>query len=194
MHSFHQRRNSSSTGFQIDIVSLVCLISFLVHWTKDGSLWHILELLNLRLNNKCKVFSNFWPDKKEPAHNLLAISMNLSLICKWNIKKRAIKGLKGFKKFVHLYILALLMQWDSFQYNRNSNDTIILLLVSVARLKDDASQITTQLDFFFRQWMLIDIYQFFTDKIHYSRNTWISLCYAYCIFQFKRVVLETIKI
>jgi len=86
------------------------------------------------------------------------------------------------------------MQWDSFQYNRNSNDTIILLLVSVARLKDDASQITTQLDFFFRKWMLIDIYQFFTDKIHYSRNTWISLCYAYCIFQFKRVVLETIKI
>jgi len=43
------------------------------------------------------------------------------------------------------------MQWDSFQYNRNSNDTIILLLVSVARLKDDASQITTQLDFFFQK-------------------------------------------
>jgi len=152
------------------------------------------ELCNLRLYNGCTGFSSFWHDKKELTQNLLAISMNLSLICKWNIKKRAIKGLTGCNKFVHLYILALLMQWDSFQYNRNSNDTIILLLVSVARLKDDASQITTQLDFFFRKWMLIDIYQFFTDKIHYSRNTWISLCYAYCIFQFKRVVLETIKI
>jgi len=51
---------------------------------------------------------------------------------------------------VHLYILALLMQQDSFQYNCNSNDPVILLLVSVARLNDDdASQITTQLDFFF---------------------------------------------
>ena len=42
------------------------------------------------------------------------------------------------------------MQQDSFQYNCNSNDPVILLLVSVARLNDDdTSQITTQLDFFF---------------------------------------------
>ena len=44
------------------------------------------------------------------------------------------------------------MQQDSFQYNCNSNDPVILLLVSVARLNDDdASQITTQLDFFFQK-------------------------------------------
>jgi len=124
------------------------------------------ELCNLRLYNGCTGFSSFWHDKKELTQNLLAISMNLSLICKWNIKKRAIEGLKGSDKFAHLYILALLMQQASFQYNCNINDSIILLLVSIARLNDhDASQITAQ---------LINIYLCFTDKIiHYSRNTWI---------------------
>ena len=124
------------------------------------------ELCNLRLYNGCTGFSSFWHDKKELTQNLLAISMNLSLICMWNIKKRAIEGLKGSDKFAHLYILALLMQQASFQYNCNINDSIILLLVSIARLNDDdASQITAQ---------LINIYLCFTDKIiHYSRNTWI---------------------
>jgi len=44
------------------------------------------------------------------------------------------------------------MQQASFQYNCNINDSIILLLVSIARLNDDdASQITAQLDFFFSE-------------------------------------------
>jgi hypothetical protein len=142
---------------------------------KDGSLCHIWELWKLRLNNGCIGFSNLDQIRRnghwffflmKQAQNLLAISMNLSLICMWNIKKRAIEGLKGSDKFAHLYILALLMQQASFQYNCNINDSIILLLVSIARLNDDdASQITAQLR---------NIYLCFTDKIiHYSRNTWI---------------------
>jgi len=80
------------------------------------------------------------------------------------------------------------MQQDSFQYNCNSNDPVILLLVSVARLNDDdASQITTQLDFFFfRKWMFIEIYLCFTDKIHYSRNTWIFTLLAYYFFSIQK--------